>query len=760
MSGGVIINESGNPVVMSGENDGLLESIGLRTYGAGQHYATEYEALKGAELAQTAARMSRQEILDFEWSKQGYYKQLHANIYENRGFYNSMRIWSDEDKQKIADAGLIPYATPALKRFIDTLLGEIAASRTEWRALGMDIMSEDKAEFMNHLLRSVAQQNDWDRVQLQVIKDALIAGVGVSSTMLDPLHPTGRIRIERNKPEEFMIDLETAKNGSFHGSQYVWRGYYVPRDQMMWEFPAQAETIKKLNTGAFVSASYHLNTFLSPQVMRTATGKNNHTYNPLSFGRNATRFVFKREFYRRREILRWVVTDIIRGTTYKVETQEQAVYIYMQLHEYYMNNAIAFGFQMPDVVATEPVQAYVPAIDQEIWGNEQLLAIFTTTDEYIPYTFCTPEFQDGEITSFFQHGKDMVRLKNRALMMLDWIGLNVTGKTVVNKRYMPENMTEDQIRKQVKSATEPIIVDSSDPNAMDNIFRHFSPPSMGTVFSQLFAVASDEGQMTFGGLNTIGITENAGESGRAVLARQRASSTAVIPVREELKYYQREVGEKVAYLAQYLDPATQLMYVNDDGRPQYRSVISDGMQTISELRFKIDINEVQKSPSEREAQITRLMSILQQAPQTAPAILPLYLRYEDVDISVKREIENYLREAEQFDRQMQIEESNRQNAVVESRIRRDQEDMLIKRMVAEHEVKGIPSITLTGKIGEMPPRAAADIYEKAGIDASPALINKDADDMLKYDEKREKIRAKYAPKKQHPPKGRMRRKQW
>lgn len=713
----------------------FLDSIIQQTNWYGSSYATEEQMVLARDEALDRTDLARAELQDFEWNYVPIFQARKAVFDENYGFYNSIDQWSEQDKARIADAGLIPYISNNLKRYFDTLLGEFLGGQTEWRPIGEDQYSEWKAEYMGHLLRSVAQQNNWKRLKFQVTRDGIVGGMGVASAMNDPRDPLGAIKLQRHRPYEFMYHIESATNGSLDDTLYVWRGYYENRARLIWEFPLWAQQIREFNGDLTYQNYPYLETFLRPKVYRKAGESMDFTFEPY-MGRTGRNWIFKREFYRRRDVPRFRITDTITGTSYNLESRDQALSVGYDLTEYYKQMALSRGQVLTESPITDPRMAYTQVVDQEIWAGDLLLAVNHSEENQIPYKFYTPEFIDGEVTSYLEHGKDMQRLSNRCMIFIDMLASGIKGKTVVNKRFFPENWDEAKIRRSLLSATEPIMIDDPNADSAGKVIHHIPPNNYGQLAQNLAQFATGSMDQQYGGLNTIGLTENAGESGKAVAYRQQAAAIATIPLREELRYFDKQMGETVAYLSQFMDPRVQLLYVDDDGNPTYRSAASDGIQSISDLRFKIDISEVKGSPTEREAQANRYITMIQQVPESAPAVFPLLLKVQDINASDREHITRYMQEQDRFNKTIQLEQERRATLETEKKWQLKEQELLIEMTKVQIQARNMPKVNLSGKLdGSMPPAIAATTLEWAGAgEADPNVVASDYGNMARMEQ--------------------------
>ena len=365
-----------------------------------------YESIDDAEEAREKAKdaesLARKIRTDFEVSYAGYFSARREVKDENFNFYMSDQ-WTQKDKADLIADGLPPRQSNMMKRQIDTLLGEILAKETEWRATGDTPEADQKASFIDHLLRATAQQNNWPRLKWLIARDAVIGGVGVGSASLDPKDPTGMIKLERHRAEEFMWHLESAKDGSLAGCKYIERLYFADRQQLMWENPLWAKEIQDMQANMYSSQYAYLDTFIRPKVHRTvgsSVGDDSVTFDPWT-SRLSMNVLFKREFYRRREVPKYRVTDGYTASSSDFDSKDQAGYFYNQMVKYYQIMLAQQTGQPEDSIQpriSPPRMVQATVVDQEIWIGDTLISVNTSSDDRVPYKFCIPEFVDGDQT--------------------------------------------------------------------------------------------------------------------------------------------------------------------------------------------------------------------------------------------------------------------------------------------------------------------------------------------------------------------------
>lgn len=696
-----------------GYTQALIDQAGW--YGG---YGTEIEALQAKERAREARALALQNRDDFERTYAPFFTQRKRVYEENYNYWQSQQ-WTDTDIANLLGDGIPPYISNVMKRQADTVTGEQRSRECDWRAVGRSQEADTKAEFQNHFLRSISQANKWNRTKAYVFRDGFVGSIGVASSSLDPADPKGNIILKRHRAQEFMWHLETAENGSLENTMFVERLYWVQRSTLMWEFPMWADSIRNLEGLMYASIYPYLDTIIRPKVRRTtgsSVGYDAMTFDPWQ-SRFYRQMLLKREFYDRRMVPKWRVTNGYTATHYDVDSKGQAEYIYKQLCAIWSLQQSAATGQPPDTIVpriAEPRFVQVPVIDQQIWIGDELVAVNRDEDNSIPYHFFIPEYHDGDITSPFEHGKDMQRLRNISMSVMHKKAAGFKGKWVVNQRFLPQNMTPAQIDAMMMSDIKPLYIDSADAEAVKKAFYYVPPANQdGAFIEQLIKLTSDDINYQGGGLNAVGLQESSGESGRAINARQQTGALANINVMDEFNYFDEEVGERVLYLGQFIDSNVQFRAINPDGRPEFMSMADAGIQDIEEQKFSVTIEETLSSPTEREAELNRLASVIQQVGPNSPVAVPTALQMfkkMDMDASDRAEIEGQVQSQQQFqnqlqERQMKLSEDQQRMKETDTQQRNEQK---WKELELEEMKIKTPAVSIAMKPMDTPPAMLAE----------------------------------------------------
>lgn len=704
-------------------SDGIIQSIV-----AGQQPGMILPGAFGEnmqEMAIEAERLALQELNAFEFEAIPIFRRRNAVHRENINYFQSHQ-WSENDITTIIEDGRKPYSFNLIRRFFQTLLGEQRSQRTEWRAIPMNKRSGMKVDVYNHLLRWAGQNNDFYDVASDVFRDGVIGGVGVIGVDLDVHNPFGAIKIDRQYPLEFMWDLQTAKNGYLDNCKYVWRGCYIDREVALNEFPEWADEIN-LWRGASYGDNYFYGyeTLIRPKIAATAADMTGpYEYNPRFYAMYRNQ-LFKREFYRRRYVKKWLVHDGVSNMTQYFDDEQKALEWAQKLYAFYSEPAIMAQFQIRQPYVSAPYWQDVAYVDQMIFLDNRLVRVNTSKVDRLPYKFYIPEWYDGDMTSYFEHGKGYQRLINRYMMFQDQMAGGVKGSTVINEFYANGKYTSQQLREVAVSANPTYLINMPDKDAAVGLINNIPPPNFGPAMSVLSdAVTRDLSQM-YGGQNYIGQQAFAGQSGRSAQGLASQATVATIPLYDKWRKVQKQVGQDIIYLSQFLSPQLQMVVVDEMNNPEFRSFIDDGIQNPEDFTYDVFVSEVVKSATEQEATLNRLMVVAQTNPELAQDMTEVFLDNVDIDASIKKKIlENrdariaYERQLEQQQIQLKQDENNIKR-------QRDYAANELKNKELQLEAMNLPKVSMVIKPEETAPGLLAEIMNKAGVPADPIGVAAD-----------------------------------
>jgi len=661
------------------------------------------------------------EILEFEDFYAPWFDRRNKSAEENERYYLSDH-WTDKDIVSIKSQGRKPYAFNIVRPYMQSVLGEAVGQKTEWRAVPASRRASEHADFVNRMLRWVAQTNRYQQIRGDYFRDGIINGVGVVGIRQNPQDPLGGITLDRCRPGEFMWDVYSAQNGSLDGVTRLWRGRWQDRVSLAYEFPEwRAEILNMTDTMTGRTGLESQYQMIRPKV-RGLTGENESSYSlsaPLQsiYGNR----LFVREWYRRRYLPKWRVQDGYTEQYWDFDTRDQADAAVRQLQEFYMSAEARaqMGNVVPYIFA--PRRVTCTYIDQCILVGDTLLRVRTSTSGELPYVFYIPEWYDGDITSFFEHHKDPQRFHNRIISFIDQIVSGNKGVRILNRHGIPDSLTDDVLRKQLSDPNSVIIVNNprSDFDAR-RVLTNVDPPNHNQLVHSLLQYNNDARHEMAGGLNRIGVLQSAGQSGKSAEVLTQAASTLTANLFDKFRTADQQIGERAFYLSQYLHPAIQMRAVDEQGNPEFFSMIENGIQSIRELKFDITVTEVVPSPTEMMMQYSNLINLAQQlGPEVGSRLIPAILERSNLPHKLKQQT---LASIQQGQQQAQ---ANIQAEMEEARRKTDMDYEIKMRTLdlkeRQIEIDANPRVSLQYKM-EPDPLTEATLLEQTGIDADPLFV--------------------------------------
>lgn len=716
---------------------GLSKSVFLQTrIGSGRGILEDIYDRKNDTIRKKA------ELRDEVESFINFYQRIfrpHVEVeVENNDFYNGIQ-WDSDDIQNFMAANLPAHQSNRMTRWIRTMTGEQRSTETVWNPVGMDQKSHQYAELVGHIIRSIAQTNEFsDSVEAPVFFDGIVGGRGYSYVCPDPYDPFGNVQIQRIRPQEIMYDLYSAKDGSMKDCVYMLRAYYKDLEDLILMYPEWEQELRNWGPADYGYMAHNLR-FMQfepriPSILKNRTfQKANFFQHGMGRGRQRA---FVTEFYRKRGKPGFSVYDGYANIEHFFEIPgknsiEQAISFYKDLRQAYAYAFAAEG-KPPREVVDPPRQYALMGIDREIWAGFNLLEVTWTEGDKFPYQQFCPEYRDGEWRGIFEDDKDHQRIINRMLVYMDLLLSGTKGKDVINMKYFPAGTQADDVEEWATRPTKPLIINSSSPAAIDNIMRHYDAAQQGPAHAELMRFVENASSFVNGGENMIGQPAFAGQSAKSVDTLKRSAQSGTVTTFSALEYWQRDAGWQTWSHARFLSPNKQFAVIDDNKKPLFASMLqpqnlglAGGVESIRGFQYKITMSEKLKSLSERDRQHQDVMNILQQGGQAiAKYVLPLALQTMDADQTTIDEIMAKMAADEEQANKMAQMEQDRANYA-------ESEKWRIRGLEIQLEMQRVQALlhppvktTLGGKFIPGPYFLSA-AAEQAGLPADPEGMARD-----------------------------------
>lgn len=699
---------------------GFTDSVAMEVW----RYMSEAEQSRRMDAKQAAlywTPMLLQEIYQFEIRHVGQFAALNEDYWQTMEMTMMSRQWSEEEEAVFAEQNLVSYKNNTMRRYALTALGEKMGSRTDWRARARRPDDDPYAEAANIAMNWAARRNQWKMQEQYVYRDGMVGGRGVAGVRRDPRDPFGNIKLERYRPQEFMWDIMTARDPRLKGTKYLWRGYYQSRADLIVEFPEWAEEIRSYSTPGMYATHMQLLDVLIKVKTPSPLGSDvpSTVFQPAAYA-GWYDSLLVREFYRRHPVVKYRVVDGYRRKIVDFDSKDQAEAWGRATYNYWQAIFQANGIPILEPAVTQPKPVYVEAIERVVMAGNIILRVEPFGQDEFPYHHFMPEWIDGNITSFFGHGRDHQRIINRMFTRMDQAAGGVKGKVIVNTWALANEYDDSELDAILASDTAPLKVKVPPGMSLDDVFKITGQPSIGELPGMLLDIAFKGQSQMYGGLNSVGEEQSAQESGRAVLARQSAASVAMIPYQEEFSVFKEMVGKHLLENVQQLDPVI-LTAIIDDG-PQSekgtyaREIIAYGQQSLSEIDLELELTEIKASPSERDRRSSQMAFIFGQNPELLPIGLPLILKDLDIDDDIRKEMVATMQEDQAMKQQMEANQQAHQQDM-------ERREMDLKHMdrwirMQEMEIKRAPPPTIAATVKlEDTPELQATLANRLGMEA-------------------------------------------
>lgn len=406
---------------------------------------------------------------------------------ENARFMRA-KHWSDEQEESHTLQGRQAYSIPILESKMATIISQQMQNPYDIIAIGRTEEDEVPAEIKNAIFKQISDINELTYLMSEAYQDALIKKYGVLKRYIDySENVEGDIKVEKVIYKNFLWDTNCKKYNISRYAQWGCEQIYMTK-----------QDLKDLNPEADFS---------------NLPDSDNDGGDKIWYSRqNGMNYVKVIKFYERRYKKTYKVT-YLSGKTEDEDTKPE-------IGEYTQEELLALTVQGADVPVSymeknrEYLMYYLFTKDVAEMLEEKEI------DSYlIPYHVIFAENDDGELTCLVDKLKDPQRIVDRYFSQIDAsIGKLIKSSYEVNWTQLHKEDQEkwEAIQKKLvqggailrRIGTAPII----QPIPTDAV-----PPQLFTTMQIIIELL---GQFA-GGNNYQGLQESAGESGKAIIARQQ-----------------------------------------------------------------------------------------------------------------------------------------------------------------------------------------------------------------------------------------------
>lgn len=564
--------------------------------------------------------------LDIEQARVVFYPRNERSRVNSR--YCQQQQWDEEEIAAFEVQKRIPYVFDQISPKINHLIGTEKTTRLDAGIVPMEQGDEEVAALLNKMVKWAEQMNHIEQVQSAVFNDMVKKAVGwvvVRWAMKDIVN--GFPSVERIPVYQMMWDLSSVEAD---GSDMKWMCRLMPvrQSEALEMYPDYEDIINACGTDS--------GSFLGLEITEVMTDRQRWetVYN---FGERYHRggFLLIAEYYEKVKDYEYIVIDSISDKMLAFDTESEATKYADGLKDGYL----AAGELLEGADGNELVFVSINAKDafyQTLIVGETIAHRIAVDIPRFPFIQGFANFDDGDYWSPVDALIDPQRFYNRMISESDnQIGRANKFLTTVVESDLDHGWKVADVT-MAKSVTGGVIPVRNH-NAINNIPNL---PASGEVMNML-NVSKEFMIESSGGMNALGLQENAAESGVAVRYRQQAAGTGRLELFENLRVWRRQVTEMIVwYMKNFLSDGQVLRIKGRGGEQEFIELDNGIMDTIRELSTDIVITEQPDTETSRQMQYAQVMEVFKVAGDTIPAELKLMVMLEmsDMEPRIKEKI--------------------------------------------------------------------------------------------------------------------------
>lgn len=542
--------------------------------------------------------------------------------------YCQQNQWDAEEINAFEVQGRIPYVFDQISPKISHLLGTEKTTRLDSSVVAMEKGDEPMAALLSKIVKWAEQMNHIERVQSAVFNDMCKKAVGwtvVRWAMKDIVN--GFPSVERIPVYQMMWDLSCVESD---GSDMKWMCRLMPirQSEALELYPEYEDLIEKCTTDT--------GTFLGVDIRDVMTERQQwETFYDVGGNFNKSSFILIAEYYEKVKDYEFIVIDTVMDDVVAFDTEPEAKEYCDGLKDGYL----AAGTMLEGEDGTELVFISTNTKDrfyQSLVVGEHIAHRIAVDLPRFPYIQAFANFDDGDYWAPVDALIDPQRFYNRMVSESDnQIGRgNKHLSTVVPS--MLENGWDINDVATAKSKTGAVI-----PVKNHDAVKLWPNLPASSDLGNMLSLAKEFMIESSGGMNALGLQENAAESGVAVKYRQQAAGTGRLELFDNLRVWRKQVTElMVWYMKNYLSEAQVLRITGKDGAQEFIELDDGVMDTIRELSTDIIITEQSDTETSKQMQYQHVMEVFKVAGDTIPAELKLIVMLEmsDMEPAIKEKI--------------------------------------------------------------------------------------------------------------------------
>lgn len=580
----------------------------------------------------------------------------------NYEFYKGNQ-WTQEEIESHLEQYRKPYVFNEIQHKVDHLVGTQTQTRLDAKCMPREKGDEAQAELLTFLVKWAEQVNQLEYVETDIFTEALICGAGISLIRWEKEDVQyGYPKIEKVPLNEILWDT-TSRKLDLSDARWMARHMVMTRMDASEMFPHHQEIVEK----ASMMSSYS-NLGRYPSMFER--------YKKYGFGMNAVtkgrELINVIEHYERAKKYVYTVVDEIRQTVSEFDNRQDGEAYYDGIVDEYVKN----GEVLINPDGSPRVALVIDSVDniiQTIIIGDEVVEYNVTALTDFPFTICFGYFNDGDFWGFVNSLKDPQRLVNTFFSQMEYqlAGGHKNLTTVVPPLLWHDFTFQDYVR---ESARTNAVIPVKQQSAIE--VRSNTPTNPEYFQYIMFGI---QRMIDYaGGRNTLGFSENAAESGRAVIARAEQGGVSRLPLFDKLRHWRiLQTLKLVWYIKNFMNANQILRIIGVDEDVAYINIDDQLLESLREIKVDIIIDEAVKSDTIRERNFQQMKELFSVMPGLPPEIVAnIMLEYSGIPQSKKREIKEQL----EFYRQYMQQKAEMQK---QEKLTQEVKDSLVKRMLKE-----------------------------------------------------------------------------
>lgn len=503
--------------------------------------------------------------------------------------------WDYYEKIHLEKQGLIPFVFDQIVPKFNHVRGVQQATRLDSTLVAQNPEDEPAAATLNKLLKWHELANDLNTVKDEVFSDAYVKYAGATVMWWDLSEiPGGYCRIKRIPIYQLLWDTNTF-SPDLSDCRFMMRISPQRKADLMEIMPEFAEEIALASSAPGGLYGGHFYDILTPRQREESA--------PSAWGSPGRDYIELIEHYERFREQKYVVMDDVIGKRDEFDEYMEAMRYALGLKQKYEEE----GIMLITPEAQELVQmarVWKDCMLQSILIGGQCVSMEKINMPFFPYQICFGEFNDGDFWAPMNALIDPQIFLNR--MMSEYnnqIGRSNKQFKLLNPGRLAEGYTIEDFRRDSSRTAAVALVDGDPSTAV-----YFAPNQQASpelMNSVQFAV--QHMMTTVGGMNALGLQENAAESGKAVQKRQEAAGTARLPLFNHFAIFTRTVTESFAwYIKNYMIPQDALRIIGTSPEAKYITLMPEEVISIRDIETDVYITTSPDSDSVKETQFMQV----------------------------------------------------------------------------------------------------------------------------------------------------------